>query len=63
MAKVENTDPRLHEAAVAMYTADLDYTENEGNSRLAPIFADRCWEAQRIFRELKAELEAEPTTA
>lgn len=62
MAKVENTDPRLHEVVVAMYAADLDYEDNKGNSRLVLDLAEKCREAQRNFRAKKAELEVEPTT-
>ena len=63
MAKVENTDPRLHEAVVAMKAADLDYEDNKGNSRLVLDLADKCREAQRNFRAKKAELEGRPFVA
>lgn len=59
MAKVENTDPRLADAVAAMVVADRDYEDNIGNTRLVPILANRCREAQRNFRTLKSELEEE----
>lgn len=60
MAKVENIDPRLTEAGAAMVIANIDFEDNKGNSRLAPIFWQKFLEARWNFRAKKAELEKEP---
>ena len=53
---IEGIHPELQDVAFALYLADLDYEENKGNSRRAPDFAEKATQAQRNYREARAEL-------
>jgi hypothetical protein len=50
--------PELINLFGALHVADLDYEDNRGSSN-AHEFAARARQAQKAFRDRKAELEAE----
>lgn len=55
---IEGIHPDLHDAAMAMYIANIDFEECKGNTELAPQLWSRFESARAEYRAKKAEIEA-----